>query len=94
MGLKLNSKNVHQEDVAIPEIATITTVDVAFGGLKGVKAGEMYLVVFDLTAIDDGVGYCATAIATADNELTVRFVNPTAGAINPVGTTQMTFIRL
>jgi hypothetical protein len=54
----------------------------------------MYLVVFDLTAIDDGVGYCATAIATADNELTVRFINPTAGAINPAGTTEMTFIKL
>jgi hypothetical protein len=94
MVLKTRLPDVHQEDVAIPEIATITTVDVAFTGLKGVRAGEMYLVVFDLTAIDDGVGYCATAIATADNELTVRFINPTAGAINPAGTTEMTFIKL
>lgn len=94
MGLKVNAEHAQQAGVAIPSIATITTVDVAFTALKGVKVGEMYLVIFDLGGIDDGLSYCATAIATADNELTVRFVNPTAGAINPAGDTEMTFIKL
>ncbi len=94
MGLKINAENVHQADVDIPEIATITTVDVTFTGLKGVKVGELYLVAFDLAGLNAGLGYSATAHALADNELVVRFVNPTAGALNPAPGLEMTFIKL
>ena len=94
MVLKVNNEHARQADVDIPEIATIDTVDVTFTGLRGVKPGELYLVAFDLAALDDGLGYSATAFAGAIGELIVRFVNPTAGAINPSPGVEMTYIKL
>jgi putative effector of murein hydrolase len=94
MVLKTRLPDAHQAPVDIPSIATITTVDVIFTGLKGVKVGELYLVAFDLATLDAGLGYSATAHSLADNALTVRFVNPTAGAINPDPGVVMTFIKL
>jgi len=93
---RINADEVHQVDVDLPSLATITTTDVAITGLQGVKVGELYLVAFDLGAsgLDDGVSYAATAWATADGELTVRFVNPTAGAIDPAAGVEMTFLQL
>jgi hypothetical protein len=94
--LKVNHPDVRQADVNIPSIATITTIDVAITGLRGVLAGELYLVAFDLGAsgLDNGLGYSATAHATDDGELTVRFVNPTAGAIDPAAGVEMTYLQL
>ena len=94
--LKVNHPEVRQADVDVPSIATITTVDVDFTGLVGVQTGELYLVAFDLGAsgLDDGLGYSATAHATAPGQLTVRFVNPTAGAINPAPGVEMTYLQL
>ena len=94
MVLKVNAEEARQADVDVPSIATITTVDVNFTGLVGVQTGELYLVAFDLTALDDGLGYSATAHATAPGQLTVRFVNPTAGAINPAPGIEMTYLQL
>jgi hypothetical protein len=94
MVLKVNHPDARQADVDIPSIATITTVDAALTGLVGVNAGELYLVAFDLAALDAGLGYCATAHATDDGQLTVRFVNPTAGAINPAPGVEMTYLQL
>jgi len=94
--VKINHPEAWQKLVDLPSIATITTVDVDITGLVGVKPGELYLVAFDLGAngVDDGLGYSATAWATAPGQLTVRFVNPTAGAINPAPDVEMTYLRL
>ena len=94
MVLKVNHPEVRQAGVDVPSIATIITVDVAFTGLVGVQVGELYLVAFDLAALNDGLGYSATAHATDDGELTVRFVNPTAGAINPAPGVEMPYLQL
>ena len=94
MVLKVKNTDARQADVDVPSIATITTVDVTFTGLLGVKPGELYLVAFDLAALDDGLGYSASAHAGAKGELIVRFVNPTAGAINPSPGVEMTYIKL
>jgi hypothetical protein len=93
---KVNHEDVRQAAVDLPSIATITTTDVDVTGLVGVKAGELYLVAFDLGAagLDDGVGYSSTAWATDDGQLTVRFVNPTAGAIDPAAGVEMTYLQL
>lgn len=92
--LKVNHPDVRQAGVDIPSIDTIDTVDVAFTGLVGVQSGELYLVAFDLAALDAGINYAATAHATDDGELTVRFVNPTAGGINPAPGVEMTYLQL
>ena len=92
--LKVNHPEVRQALVDVPSIATITTVDAAFAGLLGVNAGELYLVAFDLAALNAGLGYSATAHATDDGELTVRFVNPTAAPINPAPGVEMTYLQL
>lgn len=92
--VKSNAEEVRQAIVDIPSIATITTVDAVLTGLLGVHVGEIYLVWFDLAALNDGLGYSATAHATDDGELTVRFVNPTAGAINPDPDVEMTYLQL
>lgn len=96
MGLKINHEDVRQVLVDLPSIALNTTTDVDITGLVGVQTGELYLVAFDLGAsgLDDGVGYSSTAWATADGQLTVRFVNPTAGAIDPAAGVQMTYLQL
>ncbi len=96
MVLKVNHPEARQADVDVPSIATITTVDADFTGLVGVEVGELYLVAFDLGAsgLDNGLGYCATAHATAKGQLTVRFVNPTAAPINPAPGVEMTYLQL
>jgi len=94
MVLKVNADEARQADVDIPSIATITTVDAVLTGLAGVQAGELYLVAFDLAALDAGLNYAATAHATNDGELTVRFVNPTAAPINPAPGVEMTYLQL
>jgi hypothetical protein len=95
MVLKVNSEDVRQTAVDIPEIATITTVDVVLGGLPNVKPGELYLVAFDLSTLDAGLSYSATAFAApSPGKLTVRFCNPTAGAINPSAGITMTYMKL
>jgi hypothetical protein len=93
---KINAEECRQKLVDLPSIATITTVDVAITGLVGVQVGELYLVAFDLGAsgLDDGLGYSATAWATDNGEITVRFVNPTAGAIDPAAGVEMTYLQL
>ena len=93
---KINADDVRQKLVDLPSIATITTVDVDITALVGVKVGELYLVAFDLGAsgLDNGLGYSATAWGTAPGQLTVRFVNPTAGAIDPAAGVEMTYIQL
>jgi len=93
---KINADDVRQKLVDLPSIATITTVDADITGLVGVEVGELYLVAFDLGAsgLDDGLGYCATAWGTAPGQLTVRFVNPTAGAIDPAAGVEMTYLKL
>lgn len=94
MVLKVNAEDARQADVDIPSIDTIDTVDAVLTGLVGVNAGELYLVAFDLAALDDGLLYAATAHATDDGELTVRFVNPTASGINPAPGVEMTYLQL
>jgi hypothetical protein len=93
---KINADDVRQKLVDLPSIATITTTDVDITGCVGVEVGELYLVAFDLGAsgLDDGVGYSATAWGTAKGQLTVRFVNPTAGAIDPAAGVEMTYLQL
>lgn len=67
--------------------ATIVTVSTTLT-VPGVKAGQMYLVALadsDLDAnllLGNGV-----LIAEADDQLVVRTVNPTVGAINPAPAT-------
>lgn len=92
--VKSNSKEVRQADVDIPIVPDIDTVDAVFTGLAGVHVGEIFLVWFDLAALDAGVNYAATAHATDDGELTVRFVNPTASDINPDAGIQMTYVQI
>lgn len=94
--VKINHAEARQQLVDLPSIATITTADADITGLVGVEVGELYLVAFDLGAsgLDDGLGYCATAWGTAPGQLTVRFVNPTAGAIDPAAGVEMTYLQL
>lgn len=93
--LKVNSETVRQNPVDLPSIALNTTTDVQVSAPR-CKIGEMYLVAFDLGAsgLDDGVGYCATAHCVADDTLDVRFINPTAGNIDPPAGVLMTYIQL
>ena len=93
---KINADDVRQKLVDLPSIATIDTQDVDITGCVGVEVGELYLVAFDLGAagLDDGLGYSATAWGTVKGQLTVRFVNPTAGAIDPAAGVEMTYIKL
>jgi hypothetical protein len=93
MVLKVNSNDVKQIDVNIPNVTTITTVDAAID-VPGVKTGEVYLVAFDLAALDAGLLYGTMVHATAPDVLTVRFVNPTAGDINPAAGIEMTYMKL
>jgi len=95
MVLKVNSEDVKQTEVDLPSIVTITTTDVNVAA-PGTKTGELYLVAFDLGAsgLDDGVGYSATAHCNAPDTLTVRFVNPTAGGIDPAAGVEMTYMKL
>jgi len=92
--VKSNAEEVRQADVDLPNVPTITTADAAITGLVGVKAGEIYLVWFDLAVLNAGLLYCGTAHATNDGELTVRLVNPTAGAINPAAGLEMTYMQV
>lgn len=93
MVLKVNSDDVQQIEVDVPSIATIITVDVNVP-VPGVKTGEVYLVAFDLAALNAGLLYGSMVHATAPDVLTVRFVNPTAGAINPSPGIVMTYMKL
>ena len=48
---------------------------------KGVKTGDFYIVT--KPTHQAGLGYVATARCAADNVLTIKFENPTAGGITP-----------
>jgi len=92
MVLKVNAEEAKQIDVDLPNVPTITTADAAIA-VPGVKAGELYLVAFDLAALDVGLLVQSIAHATED-VLTVRLVNPTIAAINPAPGIEMTYIKL
>ena len=93
--VKVNHPEVRQTDVDIPSIATITTVDAQLPA-PFCKVGELYLIWIDIGAsgLDNGLGYVATAHCEAPDTLDVRFVNPTAGAINPAPGIEMTYLKL
>lgn len=66
--------------VDVASVATITTADQSVTAV-GVKNGRAYLV--HIVGLDAGLMLNPFAIADADDSLELRFVNPTAGAINP-----------
>jgi hypothetical protein len=92
--LKVNHPDVRQIFIDVPEIAANTTQDVVASGILGIKSGELYLVALDLSFLDDGLGYCATAKATDDKTLTIRFINPTASPIDPAVPVPVTYLQL
>lgn len=70
-------------DTVIASVATIVAADQDIIA-AGVKVGQGYIVVFEgLTAGVLAQSFCR---ATADDQLEVRFVNPTIGAIDPPDT--------
>lgn len=92
--LKINHNDARQVLVEVPSIAANTTQDVAASGILNVKAGELYLIHFFPLLLDDGLSYCATAAATANDTLTIRFTNPTAAPIDPAVPVPMTYLQL
>lgn len=82
MALKHTARVAFSRDytVDIVTVATITTADQSVAA-PGVKNGRAYLV--HVVALDAGLMLNPFAIADADDSLELRFVNPTAGGIDP-----------
>jgi len=61
-------------------VATITTAEQTVDA-PGVVVGD--IVIVTKPTHQAGLGYVATARVAVDNQLTIKFTNPTAGGITP-----------
>lgn len=73
--------------IDVASVATITTAEQTFT-LKGVKAGDYVAVSKPSSTTGVAVG---SARVSATDTIAIQFVNPTAGAVDPVSETYLVF---
>ena len=91
---RINNDSAKSILVDLPSVAANITIDHGVPA-AGVKPGERYLIGFDLSDAGflNGLVWCAVAIVTVENQLTIRIGNVSIAPLNATAA-EMTYMQL